>query len=119
VKARMAAVVVVAFLVGAFSMMLAAGQAKPTVRGLKQRVVALESRVATLETELADQATNVSDVQAQLVRQASDMQELQAKTINLDANGAYQGQVGGGQVTAPAECADGSAAVWRLAALGC
>ncbi len=118
-KARIAAAVVLAFLVGAFSMTLAAGQAKPTVRGLKHRVVELESKVTNLETQLAGQATDMSNVQAQLVRQASDMKELGAKTINLDTTGVYQGQIGGEQVSAPAACADGSPAVWQLAALGC
>jgi septal ring factor EnvC (AmiA/AmiB activator) len=120
VKARIAAVVVLAFLVGAFSMELAAGQAKkPTARGLKHRVVVLESKLTNLETQLANQATDTSNVQAQLVRQASDMTELQSKTISLDASGVYQGQIGGQQVNAPPDCADPSSATWEGGVLGC
>jgi uncharacterized coiled-coil protein SlyX len=120
VRARVAAVVVLAFLVGAFSAVLATGQAKkPTVRGLKHRVVELESKVTNLETQFANQATDVSNVQAQLVRQASDMTGLQSKTTNLDASGIYQGQISGPQVDAPAGCADPSSATWQGGVLGC
>jgi septal ring factor EnvC (AmiA/AmiB activator) len=119
VKTRIAAAVIVAFLVGMLSMILAVGQARPTARGLKQRVQALESKVTNLETQLANHATDVSGIQAQLVRQASDMNDLEAKTINLDESGGYQGQIGGEQVNAPSDCADGTQAIWRAELLSC
>ena len=118
-KTRIAAAVIVAFLVGMLSMVLTVGQAKPTVRGLKQRVEALESKVTNLETQLANHATDVSGIQAQLVRQASDMNDLEAKTINLDESGGYQGQISGEQVTAPFDCADATQAAWQAGVLGC